>query len=73
MTPFKDAYDRVEREIEGRYGIPVAISDVLDPNTGDFDGMKIDVDRGTPTGNTSRVSPRTRNLPRSKATSLRAY
>ncbi len=44
MTPFKDAYDTVEREIEDRYEIPVAISDVLDPNTGDFDGMKIDVD-----------------------------
>ncbi len=44
MTPFKEAYDRVERRIEDRYQIPVAISDVLDPNTGDFDGMKILID-----------------------------
>jgi hypothetical protein len=41
---FKQAFDRVERRIEDRYGIPVSISDVLDPNTGDFDGMKIMVD-----------------------------
>lgn len=44
MTPFKEAYDRAERRIEERYGIPVHISDVLDPNTGDFDGMRILVD-----------------------------
>jgi hypothetical protein len=44
MTPFKDAYDKVEKKIESRYGIPVSISDVLDPNTGDFDGMKILID-----------------------------
>jgi len=44
MTPFKEAYDRVERRIEDRYGIPVSISDVLEPNTGDFDGMKILID-----------------------------
>ncbi len=41
---FKSAYDAVERRIEARYGIPVSISDVLDPNTGDFDGMRIQVD-----------------------------
>jgi hypothetical protein len=44
MTPFKDAYDKVERRIEDRYGIPVSIGDVLDPNTGDFDGVKITLD-----------------------------
>lgn len=44
MTDFKAAFDRVERRIEDRYGIPVSISDVLDPNTGDFDGMRIQVD-----------------------------
>lgn len=44
MTSFKEAYDKVERRIEDRYGIPVSISDVLDPNTGDFDGVKILVD-----------------------------
>jgi hypothetical protein len=44
VTDFKAAYDAVERRIEGRYGIPVHIADVLDPNTGDFDGMRILVD-----------------------------
>lgn len=44
MTDFKEAYDRVERRIEERYGIPVSISDVLDPNTGDFDGASIKID-----------------------------
>lgn len=44
MTDFKEAYDRVERRIEDRYGIPVSISDVVDPNTGDFDGTRIQVD-----------------------------
>ena len=41
---FKSAYDKVERHIEDRYSIPVSIGDVLDPNTGDFDGMKIEID-----------------------------
>jgi len=41
---FKRAFDRLERHIEDRYGIPVVISDVLDPNTGDFDGASIKVD-----------------------------
>ena len=44
MTDFKTAFDLVERRIEDRYSIPVSISDVLDPNTGDFDGVKIMVD-----------------------------
>src|SRR6185503_16684683 len=44
MTDFKVAYDAVEKLIEDRYKIPVYISDVLDPNTGDFDGVKIMVD-----------------------------
>lgn len=44
MTSFKEAFDKVERRVEDRYDIPVSISDVLDPNTGDFDGMKIMVD-----------------------------
>jgi hypothetical protein len=43
-THFKQAYDLVEKRIENRYGIPVSISDVLEPNTGDFDGMRILVD-----------------------------
>lgn len=44
MMDFKRAYDLVERRIEDRYGIPVRIADVIDPNTGDFDGMHIAVD-----------------------------
>jgi hypothetical protein len=41
---FKRAYDLVERHVEDRYHIPVSISDVLDPNTGDFDGTRIMID-----------------------------
>jgi hypothetical protein len=41
---FKAAFDKVERHIEDRYGIPVVISDVVDPNTGDFDGAEIKLD-----------------------------
>ncbi len=44
MTDLKKAYDLVERRIENRYAIPVSIADVLDPNTGDFDGLRIQVD-----------------------------
>lgn len=40
----KAVYDAVERRIESRYGIAVRIADVLDPNTGDFDGVAISVD-----------------------------
>ena len=41
---FKRAYDLVERHVEERYELPVVISDVLDPNTGDFDGVSIKLD-----------------------------
>lgn len=44
MTDFRAAYNLVERRIEERYGVPVSTADVLDPNTGDFDGAKIQVD-----------------------------
>jgi len=40
----KNAYDRVEKHIEDRYGIPVMISDVISPNTGDFNGVEIKLD-----------------------------
>lgn len=40
----KDAYDRCAHHIESRYGVDVMISDVLEPNTGDFNGMTILVD-----------------------------
>jgi hypothetical protein len=38
------AFARVERHVEHRYGVPVSIADVLDPNTGDFDGLRIQLD-----------------------------
>jgi hypothetical protein len=41
---FRDAFNRVERYVERRYGIPVSISDVIAPNTGDFDGAQIKID-----------------------------
>jgi hypothetical protein len=44
MTDFKTAFDLIERRVEDRYGIAVSISDVLDPNTGDFDGVRIQID-----------------------------
>jgi hypothetical protein len=40
----KRAYDAVERHIEDRYGMPVLIGDVLEPNTGDFNGVEIKLD-----------------------------
>jgi len=44
VTDFQDAFNSVVRRIEERYGVDVTISDVLDPNTGDFDGERIKVD-----------------------------
>jgi hypothetical protein len=41
---FREVFDRVEAYIERRYGIPVVISDVTDPFTGDLDGAQIQVD-----------------------------
>jgi hypothetical protein len=41
---FKRTFDAVLRRIEDRYGLPVVITDVLDPNTGDFDGARIAID-----------------------------
>lgn len=41
---FRTAYNVVERRIEDHYGIPVMTSDVVDPNTGDFDGERIQID-----------------------------
>lgn len=40
---FQGVYNRVARSIE-RYGIAVSITDVTDPNTGDFDGQTIKLD-----------------------------
>lgn len=39
-----EAFNTIERHVESRYGIPVMISDVLDPNTGDFNGVEIKID-----------------------------
>jgi hypothetical protein len=41
---FKQVFDTVEPLIERRYGIPVVISDVPNPFTGDLDGLEIRVD-----------------------------
>src|SRR5438045_9656796 len=40
----KRAFDALEWHIEERYKVPVIITDVLDPNTGDFDGAEIKLD-----------------------------
>lgn len=41
---FREVFNRLERVIEERYGLPVIITDVADPFTGDLDGEKILVD-----------------------------
>ena len=43
-TRFRHVFNRVERYIEERYGLPVVITDVPDPFTGDLDGATILVD-----------------------------
>jgi hypothetical protein len=46
MTAFdyRAVYNRVVPVVEKKYGVEVVISDVVDPNTGDFDGEKILID-----------------------------
>lgn len=44
MTDLKAAYTTAAAQIEQRYGVRVKVCDVLDPNTGDFDGEHIYVD-----------------------------
>ncbi|MCE9584839.1 MAG: hypothetical protein K8T20_20300 [Planctomycetes bacterium] len=39
-----ETFNIVKRHIEDKYGIPVGITDVPDPNTGDFDGVAIKID-----------------------------
>lgn len=41
---YRDVYNRVVPIVERKYGVEVVISDVVDPNTGDFDGERILVD-----------------------------
>lgn len=40
----KQVFDRLERHVEDRYGVPVILKDVPDPFTGDLDGAEIHVD-----------------------------
>lgn len=44
MIDFQKCFNLVEKHIEDRYEMPVSMSDVLDPNTGDFDGVSIKID-----------------------------
>jgi len=44
---FREIFNRVERHIEDRYAVPVVISDVTNPFTGDLDGAEIRVDYET--------------------------
>ena len=44
MTDFQEAYKIVDERIERCYGITSTITDVLDPNTGDFNGSWVKVD-----------------------------
>jgi hypothetical protein len=41
---FREVFNLVEAHIERRYGLPVVITDVPDPFTGDLDGATIAVD-----------------------------
>src|SRR5262245_15267647 len=41
---FREAYDLASNWIEQRFGLPVVITDVTDPFTGDLDGERILVD-----------------------------
>lgn len=41
---FREIFNVLERHIEDRYKLPVVISDVTDPFTGDLDGAEIHVD-----------------------------
>ena len=41
---FREAFNVVEAHVERRYGLPVVITDVPDPFTGDLDGASIAVD-----------------------------
>src|SRR5439155_19390958 len=45
---FREIYDTLEPYIERVYGVPVVISDVVDPFTGDLDGAEIHVDYDQP-------------------------
>jgi len=44
VSPLKNAYALAKRRVEDRYQVPVIVTDVVDPNTGDFDGLRILID-----------------------------
>jgi len=49
MTPisqdeFRDRFDRLEHHIERHYGLPVVITDIKNPFTGDLDGGEVQID-----------------------------
>ncbi len=41
---YRAVYNRVVPIVERKYGVEITISDVVDPNTGDFDGQRILID-----------------------------
>jgi hypothetical protein len=41
---FREAFNHMEAYIERRYGVPVVVSDVVNPYTGDLDGAEIRID-----------------------------
>jgi hypothetical protein len=41
---FREVFNHMEAYIERRYGVPVVISDVVNPYTGDLDGAEIRID-----------------------------
>lgn len=44
IEELRDIFNRCAHHIETRYGINVLIADVIDPNTGDFNGATIMID-----------------------------
>ena len=43
-TRFVQVFNQVEKYVERKYGVPVVISDVTNPFTGDLDGAEIRID-----------------------------
>jgi hypothetical protein len=41
---FREVFDQLERDIEERFRLPVVLSDVPDPFTGDLDGAQVVID-----------------------------
>ncbi len=40
----REVYNAVSEHVESRYGIPIVVTDVKDPFTGDFDGREIQIE-----------------------------